>query len=137
MLQKHRKLTLWETLIMAKGKLRRQWLTHFRKDYVERNKARRRGSCSRCGICCNFVFTCPWVDYSTKPSSCTCHETKWLVCQTFPIDERDLRDRYILDPERPCSYHFVTWDELEAEQKRGQAPKQKHEQKMKPQAVRR
>jgi len=118
MLQRYRKLSLWETLILAKGKLRRLFLTHFRKGYVERQKQRLRGECIRCGICCNFVITCPWLDRSTQPATCLCHETKWLMCRTFPIDERDLRDRHILDPEHPCAYYFVSWEELEAERKR-------------------
>ena len=71
-----------------KGKIRRFWLTHFRKGYVRDQIARRQGKCLQCGDCCKLMFRCLFLTSDQRcsrydhgrPGNCTC----------FPIDERDV-----------------------------------------------
>ncbi len=82
-----------------KGKVRRLWLTWFRKGYVRSQLARRQGECLQCGDCCKLMFRCLYLTRDQlcsrydhgRPDNCTC----------FPIDERDLRD---VGPR--CGYSF-------------------------------
>jgi len=99
-------LTVREKAVLARGKIRRFWLVHFRPRYVETSLARRRGECERTGACCNLLFACPL--YAVEPlPACRIHRHKPRVCRIFPIDERDLRDRDIISPDRPCGYSFA------------------------------
>lgn len=73
-----------------KGKLRRFWLTTFRKGYVEAQLARRQGECLQCGKCCKLMFRCI---YLTRDQLCSrYHAGRPANCTSFPIDQRDLRD---------------------------------------------
>ena len=92
-------LTRPGTLKLLWGMVRRYYLTHFRKGYVEKQKELRRGECQRCGECCKIVFDCPWLE---DDNQCTVYEDRALQCRAFPIDERDLQDV----PE--CAYSFAT-----------------------------
>ncbi len=49
------------------GKLRRFWLVHFQKKYVQSQLSARHGDCHQCGTCCNLLFTCPTL---TKQGRC-------------------------------------------------------------------
>jgi hypothetical protein len=71
------------------GKVRRFWLTHFRRRYVRAKAAQRRGACRRCGNCCRIVFKCPWL---RRGNHCAIYAARAAQCRAFPIDERDLRD---------------------------------------------
>jgi len=99
-------LTLREKAALGRGKIRRFCLVHFRPRYVEASLARRRGECGRTGACCRLLFPCPLYAEDPLPS-CRIHRHKPKVCRMFPIDERDLRDRDIISPDRPCGYTFV------------------------------
>jgi hypothetical protein len=100
-------LTWRERSILARGKIRRFWLVHFRPRAVEASLARRRGECDRTGACCNVLFTCPLLGANPLPA-CRIHRHKPRVCRMFPIDERDLRDRDIISPGHPCGYSFAS-----------------------------
>lgn len=84
-----------------RGKIRRWYLTTFRKNYVQHQLTIRQGQCSQCGACCRLVVRCPLLTSSQlcsqyhrgRPANCTC----------FPIDERDLRD-----VGGRCGYYFST-----------------------------
>ena len=41
------------------GKLRRFYLVHFRKKYVQKQLALRDGKCRQCGQCCVLFFSVP------------------------------------------------------------------------------
>ena len=99
-------LTWRERWILARGKTRRFCLVHFRPRAVEASIARRRGECDRTGACCNLLFACPLFAADPLPA-CRIHRLKPRVCQMFPIDERDLRDRDIISPDHPCGYSFA------------------------------
>jgi hypothetical protein len=101
------RLSFSSRLILGWGKLRRLYLVTLRPGYVERSLARRVGQCDRTGACCRLMFTCPLLDQRTAPVRCSIHDTKPPVCRIFPIDERDLRDRDLVMPDRPCGFSFV------------------------------
>ncbi len=102
-------LTWGERVILARGKLRRYYLVHFRPRFAERSIARRQGHCHRTGACCNLLIACPV--YTSKPLP-TCRINRWKpeVCKMFPIDERDIRDRNIISPDVPCGFFFPAED---------------------------
>ena len=100
-------LTVRERATLGWGKVRRFYLSHFRRAYVRESLARRVGQCDRTGACCHLMFTCPLLDTASDPVRCRVHEIKPKVCRLFPIDERDLRDRDILSPDAPCGFSFV------------------------------
>ncbi|MFO8006712.1 MAG: hypothetical protein R6V05_03155, partial [Candidatus Brocadiia bacterium] len=74
----------------AVGKLRRLWLTSFRRGYVSEQLKRRRGSCNGCGRCCELVFRCRFL---TGDRRCRIYgRGRPAACRFFPVDERDLTD---------------------------------------------
>ncbi len=88
--------------IHTSGKIRRLYLLHFRKEYVERQLSMRRGRCRQCAECCSLVFTCPVL---TSRKLCRIYSRGRLkVCRVFPIDDRDIRD-VALSGGR-CGYYF-------------------------------
>ncbi len=103
-------LTGRQRLVLGWGKVRRFYLAHFRPACVRESLARRVGHCNRTGACCRLMFTCPLLDQKAEPVRCTIHEIKPKVCRLFPIDERDLRDRDLISPDRPCGFSFVPRD---------------------------
>ncbi|NQT20465.1 MAG: hypothetical protein HQ592_12220 [Planctomycetes bacterium] len=90
------------------GKIRRFYLGHFRKRYVQKVLELRRGECRRCGNCCTVMFRCPQLE---GDAHCTLYHTRSLQCRLFPIDARDLRGRF-----SSCGYYFVDEVEGSAEQ---------------------
>lgn len=108
------RLTARERLVMGWGKARRFYLAHFRPRYVRESLARRVGDCNRTGACCRLMFTCPLLDQRSEPVRCSIHEIKPKVCRLFPIDERDLRDRDIIAPDKPCGFSFIPLEEWRA-----------------------
>jgi hypothetical protein len=100
-------LTLRQRAILGWGRLRRISLALFRPGYVRASLARRTGQCNRSGACCRLMVTCPLLIESPLPVRCGVHNHKPPVCNLFPIDERDLRDRDIVSPGVPCGYSFA------------------------------
>lgn len=105
-------LTVRERAVLGWGKLRRLYLAWLRPGYVRASLARRVGGCNRSGACCHLMFTCPLLDQRTAPVRCSIHEVKPRVCNLFPIDERDLRDRDIIAPDTPCGFSFIPLEEV-------------------------
>ena len=92
--------------IHARGKIRRIWLAHFRKGYVQRQASARQGDCRQCGVCCNLLFSCPML---TKDSLCLVYNTyRAQVCKTFPIDQRDIHEVELYGGH--CGYSFKKQD---------------------------
>lgn len=84
------------------GKIRRFWLVHFRKQYVQTQLLIRRGDCRQCGNCCNLLFTCPTL---TKQGKCLVYGTcRPSVCKVFPIDQRDIEEIRLCGGH--CGYRF-------------------------------
>jgi hypothetical protein len=89
-------------MIHLTGKLRRYYLTHFRKGYVQRQLALRKGECHQCGRCCSFLFGCVML---TREGLCRTYETwRWEACKSFPINQKDI-DEVSLNGGR-CGYRF-------------------------------
>jgi len=94
-------------LILGWGKVRRSYLILFRPDYVRRSLARRVGSCHRTGACCVLMFPCPALDRLSRLPVCRIYSRRPANCRTFPIDERDLSDRDLVNPWEPCGFSFL------------------------------
>lgn len=100
--------TLKVKLILGWGKLRRWYLLTFRPAYVEAAHKRRRGHCNRTGACCRLMFTCPALNHPEGGDpQCKVYQFRPKNCSIFPIDERDLRDRDLVMPNKPCGFSFV------------------------------
>ena len=88
------------------GKIRRGFLIAFRKKRVLEKLDRRRGACHRCGACCKIVFRCPAYDDSNGEPRCLIYNDRPGVCGLFPLDEKDLRERDVVMPDKKCGYFF-------------------------------
>ena len=89
-------------MIHLMGKLRRFYLAYFRKAYVKKQLALRKGECHQCARCCSFVFLCPML---TQQQLCRIYNTCRLkMCKSFPIDQRDI-DEVALSG-GTCGYRF-------------------------------
>ncbi len=84
------------------GKLRRFYLVYFRKEYVRRQLALRKGECHQCARCCSFVFACPML---TRQRLCrTYNRFRLEMCKSFPIDQRDIDE--VARCGATCGYRF-------------------------------
>jgi hypothetical protein len=96
---------------LFRGKVRRFLLTTFRPGYVRQSLARRRGECDRSGACCQLAWLCPGLRMEQDGSSCRLYQVgRPAPCQVFPIDERDLAERDLVMPDRPCGFWFEPED---------------------------
>lgn len=99
-------ITFWQRLRLGWGKLRRQYLIRFQKDYVERQvRHERMGECLRCGACCKLMFDCFFCTRGL-PTGCKIYNVRPVACRFYPIDERDLAERDLLLPNIPCGFYF-------------------------------
>jgi hypothetical protein len=98
--------TLRQSAAMAWGKVRRAFLIAFRKGRVVEKLERRRGGCTRCGACCKILFDCPAYDDSDGSPKCLIYNDRPGVCGLFPLDEKDLRDRDHVMPDKKCGFYF-------------------------------
>lgn len=95
------------------GKLRRFYLSHFDREFIERMQAMRAGDCHRCGYCCRIFFKCPHLD---GQNHCSIYDKRYLQCRSFPVDERDLRELkgicgYSFKPDTSRAVRFVLAEE--------------------------
>jgi hypothetical protein len=95
-----------QTIALAVGKIRRAILCNFFKSRVEKKLELRRGACSRCGACCKLLLNCPAYDDSDGSPKCLVYNDRPGVCGLFPLDEKDLRERDIVMPDRKCGFWF-------------------------------
>ncbi|MCK4908326.1 MAG: hypothetical protein KAS70_00375 [Planctomycetes bacterium] len=96
---KHNLIQLW-------GKTRRAYLVYYHPAYVKKNLRHRVGECHRCGTCCKLMFDCWWLNNHCQTTGCRHYSLRSRVCHIFPIDERDLKDRDLLNPTKKCGYSF-------------------------------
>ncbi len=102
-----RRLGLWARLRLFAGRPRRLFENWFRGKRVEESLARRRGECHRCGACCQMGNRCRFLVYEDGLASCKVYDKRQSVnCRRFPMDKRDLADRDVILPEKPCGYNF-------------------------------
>ena len=108
--------TFGEQIVLYWGKVRRWYYHTLRPGYIARNHRRRRGECSRCGICCFMGCLCHHYREDAEDNAmCDRHTIRPRNCRIYPIDERDLADRDILAPDTPCGYSFLSEEEVAAE----------------------
>ncbi|GEM_PF-712747 len=89
-------------ILHLNGKLRRLWMVHFQKKYVEKQVSLRQGACRQCGVCCNLLFICPML---TQKGKCLVYGLcRPRACTVFPINQRDI-DEIKLCGGR-CGYSF-------------------------------
>ena len=98
--------SLRQSIALAVGKIRRALLVNLRHGRVEEKLRRRRGACSRCGACCKLLFNCPAYDDSDGSPKCLVYNDRPGVCGLFPLDEKDLKERDIVSPDKKCGYWF-------------------------------
>jgi hypothetical protein len=98
--------SLRQSAAMCWGKIRRVFLIAFRKKRVLQMLDRRQGACSRCGACCKLMFQCPAYDDSDGNPKCLVYNDRPGVCGLFPLDEKDLRERDMVMPDRKCGFYF-------------------------------
>lgn len=98
--------SLRQSIALAVGKIRRALLVNLRHKRVEEKLERRRGACSRCGACCKLLFNCPAYDDSDGSPKCLVYNDRPGVCGLFPMDEKDLRERDIIMPDKKCGFWF-------------------------------
>ena len=98
-------MSVIEFLLEGWAKLRRYYLVHFRKAYVQKMLSLRRGQCTRCGTCCTFMIRCPHLQGQNQ---CAIYDTRAIQCRMFPISPRDLRGRFSV-----CGYYFAKSAEME------------------------
>ncbi len=85
------------------GKVRRFYLVHFLKRYVQKQLYVRQGDCRQCGVCCNLLFTCPAL---TKQGRCLIYGLcRPQACKVFPIDQRDIDE--VSHCSGRCGYNFA------------------------------
>ncbi len=96
------------------GKVRRFTSTKFRKSYVDEQLKKRKGECLRCGTCCRLLFKCPMlIDNEDGSTSCRIHKKKPENCDIFPLNQKCINERNLIQPLLPCGYSFDDDDEDE------------------------
>jgi hypothetical protein len=89
------------------GKIRRMFLVYLKPQKAKKYLAKRNGECRRCGTCCELMFHCPALVRENGLASCKLYEThRTQVCKTFPLNERDIKDRDLVNPSRRCGFSF-------------------------------
>ena len=91
------------------GILRRLYLHAFRPGYVRARHRERQGECQRCGACCQMAWECTFFHQPDGKPACKFYSRyRYPNCVNFPIDARDLADRDLVSPDRPCGYHWLS-----------------------------
>ena len=88
------------------GTPRRLFLNVFRPGYVRASLARRSGECLRCGACCRLVVRCIYFFEENGLPACRLYKLRLPNCSKFPLDCRDLADRDLIAPDKPCGYSW-------------------------------
>jgi hypothetical protein len=86
----------------ASAKIRRFWMAHFRKGYINRQLLARKGECRQCGTCCNLLNVCPML---TRQGKCLIYGScRPRACRYFPIDQKDIDEVSLCGGN--CGYRF-------------------------------
>jgi Fe-S-cluster containining protein len=79
------------------GKVRR-----FATSLVLPVDTRRTGECKRCGACCKFLVTCPFLKFDEgdpNSASCKAYAIRPLQCRKYPRSKEE-------QIHHPCGYRF-------------------------------
>jgi len=89
------------------GKIRRMFLVYLKPKKARKYLARRQGECRRCGTCCELVFHCPALVRENGIAVCKIYDKfHSRICKTFPLNERDIKDRDLVNPIQKCGFSF-------------------------------
>ena len=98
---------LYVRLKLFWGIPRRLFLHVFRSGYVRARLSARRGECQRCGACCQMAWRCSFFHQPDGKPACKFYSRyRYPNCVNFPIDARDIADRDLVSPDKPCGYHW-------------------------------
>ena len=64
--------------------------------------SKRKGECSRCGACCKFLVTCPFLEYENgdpTKSRCKAYAIRPPQCRKYPRSKKE-------QIHHPCGYRF-------------------------------
>jgi len=96
-----------KTINLSTGKLRRLYLSTFRKKYVNEMITKRKGQCNQCGACCKLLLKCPFLIENENHFSCKIYgKVRPVNCVVFPINDKDIKDRDFVLPSVSCGYFF-------------------------------
>jgi hypothetical protein len=105
---KQKKKTLKHRAKLFKGTIRRLFLNTFRRGYVQKSLAQRRGECLRCGACCELVWRCHYFHHENGVPACRLYNGyRPANCRNFPINPPDIADRDFVSPNKSCGFW---WD---------------------------
>ncbi|RQW80385.1 MAG: hypothetical protein EHM14_05000 [Methanothrix sp.] len=80
---------------MRDGWLRRRLIWYFKRDVVNKWRAKRDGKCARCGKCCGSC-----IAHDLKNQRCRIYKLRPDICKAFPLTPEDILK---LDN---CGYEF-------------------------------
>ncbi len=80
--------------------VRRLYLWHFRRDYIYKSIAERKGECRSCGCCVDRATSCKHYDKVRK--LCGIWNGIPLFCKLYPIDEKDKKEF----SKKYCGYYW-------------------------------
>ena len=63
------------------------------------------GSCARCGTSCKLGWQCFFWD--KKSGGCSIYTHRPKICRVFPLDQRDIDERNLINRREPCGYRFA------------------------------
>ncbi|MFO0980984.1 MAG: YkgJ family cysteine cluster protein [Planctomycetota bacterium] len=63
------------------------------------------GACARCGTSCKLGWQCFFWD--ARSGGCSIYEHRPLVCRVYPLDQKDVDDRNLVNRKQPCGYTFA------------------------------
>ena len=94
-----------EGRIQVWGKCRRSWLSVV-PPLVRalQKKHGLKGECAGWGASCRLMFVCPHLD--TLNNRCTVYEHRPDACRQFPVTPDDIRDRNLVNKNKPCGFKF-------------------------------
>ncbi|MDI6787769.1 MAG: hypothetical protein QME51_05305 [Planctomycetota bacterium] len=93
-------------IILGWGKIRRVFLVNFRPNKTSKYLVNRQGECKRCGACCELFFKCSFLKKENGIPSCKIYDWRFKTCRAFPLDQRDINDRDIVNPLQKCGFYF-------------------------------
>jgi Fe-S-cluster containining protein len=97
---------LKKLVLLGCGKIRRTITVYLKPQKRENHLSRRSGECRRCGACCELMFSCPALEKNNGTSMCKIYSHRPTVCKTFPLNEKDLKDRDLVKPQQKCGFYF-------------------------------
>lgn len=98
--------SLKHKLMFVRGKVQRFLDGHFRKAYVARRLALRKGECKRCGACCQLLSRCPFAAQCQSVTTCRVYNQRPINCRTFPYEASHFAERDLVAPGTTCGYYF-------------------------------